>query len=992
MEKTPNVSSKERAQQLYNKNIELEKKRQKSHQAKIPSDPNAWYQIRENYEAIILEDHAFSEKNNIEFALWQLHYKRIEEFRAHFSAAQASVRSSATNSGRAPQQQDRITKIRVQFKAFLSEATGFYHDLILKIRAKYGLPLGHFTEDSENEAVMGTDTAKSSDVKKALVSCHRSLIYLGDLARYKGLYGEGESRVREFSAASSYYLQAASLWPSNGNPHHQLAILSTYSSDEMVAVYRYFRSLAAEIPFPTAKDNLVIAFEKNRQGYTQLVETTKDTSEKEVSMKEKYKEFCTQYVRLQGILFTRTSMEMFAAVLSSARGAFHELLSSGPEESPNFGKDGMENGLIILRLVAILIFTVYNASKKNENQSYAEILQHNLLSENARILTFEFMSLIVERSVQLNDPSSSFLLPGVLVFLEWLACCPDFAACSADEKKSTSSKSSFWKHCIALLNKLLSSGLVAVDDDRDEDCFTNMSKYDEEETESRLALSEDFELRGFLPLLPAQSILDFSRKQSISVGGSSKEKRTRIKRIIAAGRALASVAMVDHKPVFFDSKVKQFVIGVQPQMSDDSLPSTYLGAVELPPIEQEVVVTSVNSMMMRGNAQLLFEGDDDDEEIVFKPAPVEKQIDANGPTWIFPEDRNQGRSTPPVTSMPCQQATSERFPTSANVVPHRHPVRDLPDSPWAVEQRNSLADGIKKLRFVENGHEMKSEIKGSLGISDTGSLLPPQPSFTFVDAPTYTNNRRASEAMIPSKMDFVAYPETSNENLALKPPSLSMPMTNVARNNGSALVDDYSWLDGYHMPSSASSIGPVYANNNNNNSSLGNSQFVSSMNGNTGLPFPGMQASGAQLHGGNLRSYSEYQAFRNMNPNQGGHKLLEQQHVMTGDYQFPPQQPEQYQGQPTWNNGQYRVSDYIPDLTRVAYLALGGESPNKSFLHSARLEPETSILLVPLVGEEWLKWLVAELMISRTTLSSLNHIWVDFCHLVDDKLHRKLLY
>ncbi|KAI5317987.1 hypothetical protein L3X38_037694 [Prunus dulcis] len=40
-----------------------------------------------------------------------------------------------------PAQPDRITKIRLQFQTFLSEATGFYHDLIVKMRAKYGLPL-----------------------------------------------------------------------------------------------------------------------------------------------------------------------------------------------------------------------------------------------------------------------------------------------------------------------------------------------------------------------------------------------------------------------------------------------------------------------------------------------------------------------------------------------------------------------------------------------------------------------------------------------------------------------------------------------------------------------------------------------------------------------------------------------------------------------------------------------------------------------------------
>lgn len=177
--------------------------------------------MRENYEAIILEDHAFCDQHNIEYALWQLHYKRIEEFRAYFSAALSSTNSNSSQGGKGPARPDRITKIRLQFKTFLSEATGFYHDLIMKIRAKYGLPLGYF-EDSENRIVMEKDGKKYADMKKGLLSCHRCLIYLGDLARYKGMYGEGDSLNREFTAASSYYFQAASLWPSSGNPHHQV--------------------------------------------------------------------------------------------------------------------------------------------------------------------------------------------------------------------------------------------------------------------------------------------------------------------------------------------------------------------------------------------------------------------------------------------------------------------------------------------------------------------------------------------------------------------------------------------------------------------------------------------------------------------------------------------------------------------------------------------------------------------------------------------------
>ena len=42
----------------------------------------------------------------------------------------------------------------------------------------------------------------------------------------------------------------------------QLAIIASYSADEFAATYRYFRSLAVESPFPTARDNLIVAFEK----------------------------------------------------------------------------------------------------------------------------------------------------------------------------------------------------------------------------------------------------------------------------------------------------------------------------------------------------------------------------------------------------------------------------------------------------------------------------------------------------------------------------------------------------------------------------------------------------------------------------------------------------------------------------------------------------------------------------------------------------------
>jgi protein SMG7 len=198
-------------------NNELEDQLRKSAQSKVPSDPNIWLQMRDNFEKIILLDHDLSEQKEVEYLLWQLHYKRIEDFRRNISAA-----SSVASSGKSNANPDRVKRIKSAFKSFLSEATGFYHDLMLKIKSNWGLPLSYFPEGLDNANNSVRDDKKTVQLKKGLISCHRCLIYLGDLARYKSLHGDGDSASREYAAASSYYKEAASIYPSSGNPHHQV--------------------------------------------------------------------------------------------------------------------------------------------------------------------------------------------------------------------------------------------------------------------------------------------------------------------------------------------------------------------------------------------------------------------------------------------------------------------------------------------------------------------------------------------------------------------------------------------------------------------------------------------------------------------------------------------------------------------------------------------------------------------------------------------------
>ncbi|OIW16288.1 hypothetical protein TanjilG_19004 [Lupinus angustifolius] len=973
-------SSRERAQRLYEKNLELENKRRRSAQAQVPSDPNAWSQMRENYEAIILEDHAFSEQHSIEYALWQLHHKRIEELRAYLHAALTSASSKSSQGGKVPVRPDRITKIKLQFKTFLSEATGFYHGLIMKIRAKYGLPLGYF-EDSENRIVMEKDGKKSGEMKKGLISCHRCLIYLGDLARYKGLYGKGDSIKREFAAASSYYLQAASLWPSSGNPHHQLALLASYSGDELGTIYRYFRSLAVDSPFTTARDNLIVAFEKNRQSYSQLCGDVKALAAKESSgqltskgrgkveakfatggtgveacprkegasnmdIQETFKSFCTCFVRLNGILFTRTRhifllntfLETFSEVLSLVSTGICKLLSSGQDEELNFGMDTLENELAIVKLVSITIFTVHSVNKESESQTYAEIVQRAVLLQNAFTAAFELMGFIIERCVQLQDPSSSYFLPGILVFVEWLACHPDFAAGNDMDENQATVRSKFWVHCISFLNKLLSVGPTSIEDNEDETCFNNMSWYDEEETENRLALWEDIELRGFVPLLPAQTILDFSRKHFLGSGGE-KEIKARVKRVLAAGKALANVVRIDQKMIYFDSKGKKFTIGVEkPQVSDDFVFASYSGIPDAEELLKENTADKNEVGIVQPDKDQHMEEEDDDEVIVFKPIVAAKQSDVVAVSSWAPYEGLESVPTASGGDMkfhinsasnPLNNVHHQTYlpPVSGMLPQHLQSVQ--PHSLRWLDEETSLAKSLESLRFSGNGHVMKPDqsLQEAVAIHNYTALPVPtqQPGASVLHSLS-----KAEDFVISSKVDAVIPSGVISDNyvnvssamqVGLKKSPVSRPSRYLGPPPGFSCVplkqdiepavsdliransnmDDYSWLDGYQLPSSTKGLGP--------NGSLAYPQSNPHQISNNGLsvtdnfPFPGKNVP-STLQVEKQNGWQDYQSSELLKTHHD-QQLQPQKQATAGNQHFTTL-PKQFQGQPIWT-GRYFV-------------------------------------------------------------------------------------
>ncbi|KAJ3154875.1 hypothetical protein HDU86_004580 [Geranomyces michiganensis] len=206
-------------------------------------------------------------EEDLEANLWKLaHYKVIEEFRK----AEKSVHNSAKRAGQAADR-DELRLLTAHFRRFLSEATAFYARFICRLHRTFDLRGNAMAtiirqlrfavgSDAEDENFVASTFVSEAATRRALKACHRSLIYLGDLARYRERHAD--RKAADWSAAVMFYNMAIRLIPDNGNPYNQLAVIASHLDDELRAMECYTRSLAAVRPFGTASENLQILFEK----------------------------------------------------------------------------------------------------------------------------------------------------------------------------------------------------------------------------------------------------------------------------------------------------------------------------------------------------------------------------------------------------------------------------------------------------------------------------------------------------------------------------------------------------------------------------------------------------------------------------------------------------------------------------------------------------------------------------------------------------------
>ncbi|KAL2019524.1 hypothetical protein VTK56DRAFT_9558 [Thermocarpiscus australiensis] len=150
-------------------------------------------------------------------------------------------------------------KVEKLYSTFLKTAQYFYRGYLQRVCARYDMKdLKRIARGAELEEMPVPDVdkvdaaaAQLEEVVKA--SCHKTLIYLGDLSRYRTLL---RPKDRKWDGALAYYFLANDLVPESGYGHHQCAVIYGETEDHLQIVYHLHRALACDMPHPNAPTNL----------------------------------------------------------------------------------------------------------------------------------------------------------------------------------------------------------------------------------------------------------------------------------------------------------------------------------------------------------------------------------------------------------------------------------------------------------------------------------------------------------------------------------------------------------------------------------------------------------------------------------------------------------------------------------------------------------------------------------------------------------------
>jgi hypothetical protein len=219
----------------------------------------AFNNYRQFAQAAALAD--FANAADYESRLWQAH----TEARKHLHRALSDLRKSEPNQPTAV----AIHKLTKSFLLWIKQSQRHFRAYIFQLSAAAGgIPeLEAIAQREKGEGVGESHQPSTAPGLRAAVleSCHRVLVYLGDLSRYRA--SEKLDKKPDFGPAIGYYGLAATLMPSSGLGHHQQAVVALEQRHHLRAIYHLYRSLSVPEPHPNASNNLRLEFDKTNAAW-----------------------------------------------------------------------------------------------------------------------------------------------------------------------------------------------------------------------------------------------------------------------------------------------------------------------------------------------------------------------------------------------------------------------------------------------------------------------------------------------------------------------------------------------------------------------------------------------------------------------------------------------------------------------------------------------------------------------------------------------------
>ncbi|RMZ08473.1 hypothetical protein D0864_01729 [Hortaea werneckii] len=387
----------------------------------------------------ILADFATAEKR--EAKLWHAH----TEGRKFFSRHLKDLRKKEA------EQPVAIRNLIKLYLTFLKSSERFYRGYVHALSATFG-GIPELDAVAQNVKSLSRPTAGESlqspittELRAAVLkSCHQTLIYLGDLSRYRA--SDKLDKEPKFGPAIGYYGLACTLQPASGMGFHQQAVIALEQKDHLRAVYNLYRAIVVAEPHPHAPNNLKLEFDKIQNAFKKGELLPKGG----INDPEAPKKYLTGwFVRMHGMCFSGEKFRGHDELESELLGQLKRVI----------GQPAVDADHTLMRMVIVNVAAQYNAMETFKMNPTGEwqnaffwFLRLNLRTFTTLLETLhDELSTSQDPEDQINDPADTLtpalrrVLPSLRLYSAWLLSNAHIIAGLANDDMLKRWIDGFWK-------------------------------------------------------------------------------------------------------------------------------------------------------------------------------------------------------------------------------------------------------------------------------------------------------------------------------------------------------------------------------------------------------------------------------------------------------------------------------------------------------------------------------------------------------------------